>query len=88
MTKWKMRSHDFYEILRDIQDYKCYYTGWQLTPENTSIAHRINLKDGGKHMKENVILVHRSIANLARERSEGDLLKVCSAVTENKLDGN
>ena len=82
MTKWKMRADDFYYLLHEVQDYKCYYTGWDLTPECTSIAHKVQIREGGKHEKDNVILVHSFIAKLAREHSEEDVVRICGATSK------
>ena len=83
MSEWKMRASHFYKLLNEIQNCKCSYTGWELTPENTRIAHKVPLKNGGTHEFGNVELVHASIANLARDLSEKEIYKLCLAVVEN-----
>jgi len=79
-----MKSVDFYDILENKQNYKCYYTNWNLEPNYTSIAYKVRLKDGGRHSEENVILIHSSIAKLAREVSEDYLVELCEAVVSNR----
>ena len=81
MSKWKMNSADFYDILNN-QDCKCSYTGIELTPDNTRISHKTPLKKGGKHEANNVELVHSSIANFVRDHSRDEVFDLCKQIVE------
>ena len=82
MDRWIMRSKDFYEILEEKQQYRCALTGWELTPQNTRISHIVPLREGGKHEKSNVQLIHEVVATLAREQSKEKLYQICCSVVE------
>lgn len=68
MSNWKMKAKDFYRILNEEQKGRCSYTGWELTPENTRIAHKVPLKHGGIHEYSNVELVQRYIQKLCMNK--------------------
>lgn len=88
MSNWKMKAKDFYQILNEEQNGRCSYTGWELTPENTRIAHKVPLKYGGKHEYDNVELIHSSIANLARDLPRDEVIQLCKTVVNNLEKSN
>ena len=79
MTKWKMTNADFRYLLEEKQDFKCFLTGWDLTPATTMITHKMPLPRG-KHTLANTALVHRNIVQLTRELSEAEIIDLAAAV--------
>ena len=59
-SKYIFRSADFYNLL-DTQEYKCKYSGRELTPENTQGVHVVPLQKGGNHNVENIVLVDKHV---------------------------
>ncbi len=80
MKQWVMSTQDFRTLLETEQDFRCALTGFELTPETVTIAHRTPLKKGGKHIRSNVYLVHESVAKLVRDHSADEVLAICRAV--------
>ena len=74
MKPWKMTADAFYDILENVQDFKCAYTGRELRPANTTIALKTPIKDGGKSEKSNIELVDSDLTKLARQMSRDKII--------------
>jgi len=71
--KYTFRSKDFYNLLEK-QEYKCVYSGRELTPQNTHAVHVIPLRQGGKHRLDNIVLIDRDIYYLKKQLTPDQLL--------------
>lgn len=80
MSAWNLTAKEFYRILKDIQDYRCFLSGKELDPDSTSIVFKVPLSKGGKREPENVCLVHSMLAPLARRFSVAEIREICLAV--------
>lgn len=60
----RITPKDILQLL-ETQQYRCAYTGEELTPDNVSADHIIPLKRGGEHSLKNICLVTRA-ANQAK----------------------
>ena len=87
MTDWKMRAADFYTLL-DAQQCRCNLTGKMLTPENTSIAHKLPLKFGGKHELSNIQLVCEEISYLARSLPIDQIVNLALSIIATQITDN
>lgn len=69
-----------FEILLKRQNYKCYLTGRELTPENVNGAHVLPLIKGGKHSIENCCLVVSEVKHLKRYETTKDLVELAADI--------
>lgn len=75
MNEYKFKSKDFYALLEK-QEYKCHYSGRDLSPENTMAVHIIPLQQGGKHEVNNIVLVDRQVHYAKRYLKLAELLEM------------
>jgi hypothetical protein len=69
---YRFLSKHFYELLQK-QEYRCVYSGRELTPTNTHAVHRIPLSQGGKHELKNIVLIDRDIYYLKKQLTPDQL---------------
>jgi len=75
MSDYKFKSKDFYALLNK-QEYKCRYSGRELTPQNTQAVHELPLAQGGKHSLSNIVLVDKDIYHFKKYLSHKQLLNL------------
>lgn len=80
---YKFKAKDFYDLLEQ-QQYRCPLTNRELTPENTTAEHKVQLSAGGKHEKANIYLIHKDAARLKRHMSEQDMVKLAFDVLKTR----
>ena len=80
MKRWKMTAVDFYKLLREIQDYRCFLSGRELQPENTSIVLKVPMHQGGIKQFDNICLVDSTLAALARRYSIAEIRSICLSI--------
>lgn len=80
MKEWRMTAADFYKLLKETQDYRCFLSGRELHPGNTSIVLITPLHQGGKKELSNVCLIDSTLAGLARRYSISEIRSLCLAI--------
>jgi len=78
-TKYVFKAEHFKELLTK-QDYKCFVTGRELTPEVTFAEHILPLKAGGSHKLENICLVHEILYKMKRYYSISEIVEMSADV--------
>jgi len=76
MAKWTFKAKDFYALL-DRQKYTCPLTGRELRPENTTAAHIVPLRKGGKHEVGNIYLVVNDLLDIKKNLTDEELVTLC-----------
>ena len=74
-TKFIFKANHFYELLEKTQ-YKCPYSGRELTPANCVAEHITPLRLQGRHEASNIVLVDHEVAYLKRYLSDDAVLKL------------
>ncbi len=88
MKRWTMTIQDFRHMLEVEQEFKCPITGYELTPQTITIAHKTPLKKGGKHILANVHLIHSAVAKLAKEHTLEELLAISQDIVRQMKIGS
>lgn len=76
MARWTFKAKDFYALLEK-QKYTCPVTGRELRPENTTAAHIVPLRKGGKHEVENIYLVVNDLLDVKKNLTDAELVTLC-----------
>ena len=77
--RYRFRSEDFWNLIQG-QEYKCALSGRELTPENTEVELRDPARLEGRGEMENLYLVIRPLAQMARYVSERDIIELAAAI--------
>jgi len=70
--KYSFKAKDFYALLEK-QNYRCPYSGRELTPANCIAEHRVPLRKRGRHEASNIVLVDNSVGYLKRYLTDEEL---------------
>jgi len=81
MGKRVVKASDIMAKLRE-QDFRCYYTGDELTPDNVSADHIVALSAGGSHHIDNVCLVLSEVNRMKGTLSVERFVELCRMVVE------
>lgn len=73
--------------LLEKQEYKCAYSGLELTPDNISADHFIPVSRGGHHTIDNIRLVTGEVNRAKGTMSFDEFVKMCKAVAEKFPNG-
>lgn len=76
------------EQLARSQAFRCYYTGWKLSPETAGVDHIQPIVKGGEHVMSNVVVVHRQVNAAKGQMSESEFLDMCQAVVNHRAQQN
>ncbi|MCW7470575.1 HNH endonuclease [Leptospira kanakyensis] len=79
IEKFTFKASDFRNLLNK-QEYKCYVTQRELTPETTFAEHIVPLRQGGKHTLSNICLVHEILYRLKRYHSIAEIIEMSADV--------
>jgi hypothetical protein len=82
-TRYRFRAEDFWNLIKE-QDYKCALTGRELTPENTEVELRDPSRVEGRGELENLYLVVRSVAHMARYEREREIIELAVEIVTNR----
>jgi hypothetical protein len=82
-TRYRFRAQDFWNLIKE-QDYKCALTGRELTPENTEVELRDPARVEGRGELENLYLVARSVAHVARYETEREIIELAAEIVANR----
>ena len=82
-TRYKFRAGDFWNLIQG-QKYKCALSGRELTPENTEVELRDPAKLEGRGEPENLYLVIRPLAQMARYTDEREIIELAAAIIETR----
>ncbi len=74
--------------LLEWQSYRCALTGRQLTPETASLDHIVPVRDGGKHVMENVQVLHKDINRAKSTLALDQFIQLCREVVEHAAAAN
>lgn len=81
MKKDRVRPNDIVRILES-QQYRCAYTGDELTPDNVSADHLVPVAMGGAHGIENIRLVIRDVNRMKGTMSLDEFVALCRKVVD------
>lgn len=81
-SRYVFRAQDFYKLLEE-QDYKCPYSGRELTPNNCIAEHRVPLRRKGKHEASNIVLVDNAVGYLKRHLTDEELHALVRDISQN-----
>ncbi|MCZ8157677.1 MAG: hypothetical protein O9264_16280 [Leptospira sp.] len=81
-SKFVFKASHFRELLTK-QEYRCYVTNRELTPEVTFAEHIIPLRLGGTHTQENICLVHEILYRMKRYHSIDEIVEMSADVINN-----
>lgn len=82
-TRYKFRAEDFWNLIQG-QEYKCALTGRELTPENTEVELRDPAKLDGRGEPDNLYLLIRPLAQMARYTAEREIIELAAAIIETR----
>jgi hypothetical protein len=80
--KFVFKASHFREILKK-QEYRCYVTNRELTPEVTFAEHIVPLRLGGTHSQDNICLVHEILYRMKRYHSIDEIVEMSVDVIKN-----
>lgn len=80
--KFVFKASHFRELLAK-QEYRCYVTNRELTPEVTFAEHIVPLRLGGNHSKDNICLVHEILYRMKRYHSIDEIVAMSVDVINN-----
>lgn len=80
-VKDTIRARDIMALLRK-QNYRCAYTGAELTPSNTAADHYLPLDRGGTHSITNIRLVTKEVNRAKGTLSFDEFLAMCLSVIQ------
>lgn len=80
--KFVFKASHFRELLTK-QEYRCYITNRELTPEVTFAEHIIPLRLGGTHSQANICLVHEILYRMKRYHSIEEIVEMSADVINN-----
>lgn len=78
-TRYKFRAEDFWNLIQG-QEYRCALSGRELTPENTEVELRDPARIEGRGEMENLYLLVRPLAQMARYTSERDIIELAASI--------
>ena len=64
------------------QEYRCKYSGIELTPDAASLDHIVPVSKGGEHVVSNVAWVHHEINRMKGQLSVEEFIALCSKVVQ------
>lgn len=82
-TRYKFRAEDFWNLIQG-QEYRCALSGRELTPENTEVELRDPAKTEGRGEPENLYLVVRPLAQMARYTEEREIIELAAAIIKTR----
>lgn len=71
----RFKPSEIRELLQK-QNFKCFLTGRELTPDNVEAEHILPISKGGKHEVENLCLIIDSLRELKRYRSPEEIISI------------
>lgn len=71
-------------MMLDRQGRRCALSGWDLTPDTTSLDHCKPLTRNGLHCIENVQLVHEKIQRAKGNMTDEEFVDLCRAVARHR----
>lgn len=80
-TKERVYKADYEEIMAR-QNYCCAITGEPLTPTTASADHIVPCAKGGKHVKENIQIVHKAINQIKAAFDNTEFINWCRKVVK------
>lgn len=66
--------------LLEQQSYRCFLTGWELTPHNASLDHRLPVSRGGAHTISNAQALHEDVNRAKGTLTNEEFIELCRAV--------
>lgn len=66
--------------LLERQKYLCFLTGWELTPHNVSLDHRMPVSRGGTHTLSNAQALHEEVNRAKGTLTNEEFIELCRAV--------
>lgn len=66
--------------LLERQKYRCLLTGWELTPHNSSLDHRLPVSRGGTHTLSNAQALHEDVNRAKGTLTNEEFIELCRAV--------
>ncbi|MCR9142053.1 MAG: hypothetical protein NXI24_07360 [bacterium] len=82
-TRYRFRAEDFWSLIK-AQEYKCALTGRELTPENTEVELKDPSRVEGRGEPDNLYLVVRSLAHMARYEKEREIIELAAEIVANR----
>ncbi|MCR9143377.1 MAG: hypothetical protein NXI24_14080 [bacterium] len=82
-TRYKFRAEDFWKLIQG-QEYKCALSGRELTPENTEVELKDPAKLEGRGEPDNLYLLIRPLAQMARYTEEREIVELAAAIIETR----
>lgn len=65
--------------LLERQKYRCFLTGWELTPHNVSLDHRLPVSRGGTHTLSNAQALHEDVNRAKGTLTNEEFIELCRA---------
>jgi hypothetical protein len=81
----RFKPSEIRELLKK-QNFKCFLTGRELTPDNVEAEHIIPINQGGKHEVENLCLIIESLRELKRYRSPEEIISIARDIIKTFKD--
>ncbi len=75
----RIKPSEIRELLHK-QDFKCFLTGRELSPENVEAEHILPVSQGGEHKVENLCLIIDSLRELKRYRNPEEILSIAKDI--------
>lgn len=63
-------------------DFRCEYSGVELTTDTVELDHVVPIKHGGEHVEENIALVHSVVNRMKGTMTHDEFVRWCKLVTQ------
>lgn len=68
--------------LAESQNFRCAYTGEELTPQTASLDHKVPLSQGGEHTIDNLHLVRQDVNRAKGAMDDADFIQMCLDIAD------